>query len=153
MDDMGRFQVTKALSEHLGSEVAEAIMVMLPPMHWDELATKNDLAVLGHELRAEMAELRGELRADMAELRGELRADMAKLRGELRSEMAALRQELHSEMATLRRELSGEMATGRVELGGFRAEMAQAMRQQLLWFATIVAGVNSIFVFAGRLVS
>ena len=113
--EVGRLRVAQALGEHLGTDIAEAIMVMLPPMRWDELATKADVEGLRHEI----AETRTELGDN---LRLEVRADIAELRGELRTEIA-----------------------------GLRADIANGMRQQLLWFATIVAAVNSTFVFAARL--
>ncbi len=49
-------------------EVAEALMELLPPVGWGDLATKRDLDHLG-------AELRNEFRADLSEgLRGVERA-------------------------------------------------------------------------------
>ena len=146
--EVGRLRVAQALGEHLGTDIAEAIMVMLPPMRWDELATKADVEGLRHEIaetRTELGDnLRLEVRADIAELRGELRTEITDLRSELRTDMAELRGELRTEMAELRGEL-------RTEIAGLRADIANGMRQQLLWFATIVAAVNSTFVFAARL--
>ena len=43
------------------------------------LATKEDLRVLGAELRGELAELRSELRGEIADLRGDMRG----MRGEI----------------------------------------------------------------------
>ncbi|HEU5085071.1 MAG TPA: hypothetical protein VFU14_17145 [Acidimicrobiales bacterium] len=48
------------------------------------LATKDDIALLGAGLRAEMAELRADLKTEVAELRTELRTEMAELRIEAR---------------------------------------------------------------------
>lgn len=58
-------------------------MSSLPP-HPDQLATKDDLAILGGGLRTEMADLRTELRTEMAHFRTELRVEMAGLRVEMR---------------------------------------------------------------------
>jgi hypothetical protein len=87
-------------------EMVHAIMESMPPVEWAELATKSDLALLGRELRGEMAELRGE----MGELRGEMRGDMSGVRGEmagLRGEMS----ELRGEMSALRGDLSADLAS------------------------------------------
>jgi hypothetical protein len=72
------------------SERFAQLMIKALPQDPERLATKDDLAVLGSELRAEMSDLRGDLRAEMADLRGDLRAEMAQLRGELKTEMQDL---------------------------------------------------------------
>ncbi len=45
---------------------AEIAMEAMPPVDYDRLATKDDLAALSQELRGSMAELRGELKSDLA---------------------------------------------------------------------------------------
>jgi hypothetical protein len=58
-------------------------MIKALPPDPQRLATKDDLAVLGSELRAEMADLRTEVRTGLAELR----VEMAELRTEFKTEM------------------------------------------------------------------
>lgn len=58
-------------------------MIKALPPDPQRLATKDDLAVLGSELRAEMADLRTELRTGLADLR----VEMAELRTEFKTEM------------------------------------------------------------------
>jgi hypothetical protein len=55
-----------------GEDTAQTLMDLLPPDPM-ALATKSDLAVLGSELRVEMADLRSET----AKLGGDLRSEMA----------------------------------------------------------------------------
>jgi predicted nucleic acid-binding Zn-ribbon protein len=58
----------------------------------ESLATKNDLAALRAELKAEMEGLRAELRTEMESLRSDfraLRADFSTLRAEMKADMAA----------------------------------------------------------------
>ncbi len=76
------------------SERFAQLMIKALPSDPDRLATKDDVAVVGSELRTEMADLRGDLRSEMAHLRGDLRSEMADLRTELRTGMAELRTEM-----------------------------------------------------------
>ena len=66
-------------------------MIKALPPDPQRLATKDDLAVLGSELRAEMADLRGDLRVEMAQLRTELKVKMQDLTsGQTRTMMLGL---------------------------------------------------------------
>ena len=68
-DEATRLHLYEQARASWGVEAADALMHALP---WDpdQGATKTDLALVGAELRGDMAELRGE----MAELRGEMQA-------------------------------------------------------------------------------
>lgn len=44
-------------------------MSLLPPVGWADVATKDDLRMLGLEIRAEVTELRTELRDGIADVR------------------------------------------------------------------------------------
>ena len=98
-NDDDRRELFDLLESGLGSRTAALLMAHLPPIGWEHLATKSDLASLRSELRGEMAELRGELKGEMAELRGE----MAELLGEMvhtRGEMVNMRGELIGRIAS-----------------------------------------------------
>lgn len=57
----------------------------------DTLATKQDLSMLGHELRHEMAQMGSDLRREMAEMRSDLRTEIhAASLGNLRHLYAAI---------------------------------------------------------------
>ena len=86
--DDDRRELFDLLEAGLGSRGAALLMAHLPPVGWEDLATRQDLALV----RGEMAELRSELKGDMAELRGdmaELRGEMTNLRGELLARIAS----------------------------------------------------------------
>jgi hypothetical protein len=67
------------LEEVHGTRVAEAMMEVLAPLPWTEVATRADLERLSTELRGEISQLRAELRGEMAELRGEMRGMLPRL--------------------------------------------------------------------------
>ena len=52
-------------------------MELLPPVGWNDIATRADVQATATLLRGEMAQLRAEQRADMVELRSEVRQDLA----------------------------------------------------------------------------
>jgi hypothetical protein len=54
VDERERHRLYRKLEEVIGSEEAGILMAHLPPTTYGELATKEDLARLGDQLRAEM---------------------------------------------------------------------------------------------------
>jgi hypothetical protein len=83
IDENTRLDLRQWFETNMGERLARAVMEAMPPIDYDQLATKTDVELLGRELRAEMGQLRAELRAEMGELRAELRAEMGELRAEL----------------------------------------------------------------------
>lgn len=61
VDEETRRWVCEAFEGSYGAEVADSIMQLLPPAGVPELATKQDVASLGRELRAEMGALEARL--------------------------------------------------------------------------------------------
>ncbi len=85
MTEAERLEFYELAKRQVGDRFAE-LMIKAVPADPERLATKDDLAVLGADLRTEMAELRADLRTEMADLRTE----MADLRTELKTEMRDL---------------------------------------------------------------
>ena len=82
IDKNTRLDLRQAFEQLIGPDLAHAAMEAMPPLDYNQFATRTDLDNLGTSVRGGMAELRGEiagLRGDMAELRGELKADIATL--------------------------------------------------------------------------
>jgi len=102
IDEKTRLDLRNKFEELIGPRLAHATMEAMPPLDYDQLATKTDVANLGIELRSEITELRG----DTARIEGSLRGEMAELRGELRGEIV----ELRGDMARIEGSLRGEMA-------------------------------------------
>lgn len=149
VDDRQRLQLHRRLETVLGTDEAETLMAHLPPVTWDEVATRTDVheaqALTRAELRTEMAGLRAELHTEMADLRTELHTEMAALRTELRAEMAELGTELRLEMAELRTEL-------RVGLTAVRTEIGAAAVTQLRWALGFFVGWSALMLAAIRFI-
>lgn len=135
VDDRSRLELHRRLSEMIGAEGADTLMAHLPPVTWQDVATRQDLRALGADLRTEMADLRTDLRTEMAELRTE----MADLRGEVRTEIAGLRGEFRTELVALRGDLAaqGSMLQSRID---------QAITQQTWRLATFVGAWGALLV-------
>lgn len=90
VDDRSRLELHRRLSEMIGAEGADTLMAHLPPVTWQDVATRQDLRALGADLRTEMADLRGEVRTEIAGLRGEFRTELVALRGDLAAQGSML---------------------------------------------------------------
>ena len=67
VDDRTRLNLHRKLEAALGREEADTLMAHLPPVTWNEVATKDDLDTLRATLRSDMRTLSAELRADFTE--------------------------------------------------------------------------------------
>ena len=67
MTEAERHELYELAKHHVNDRFAELMISALPPDP-SRLATKDDLAVLGAHLRAEMAELKESLRVEMRDL-------------------------------------------------------------------------------------
>jgi ribosomal protein L29 len=122
--DRSRMELHRRLSEVIGDEGADTLMAHLPPVTWQDVATKQDVGSLGSNLRAEMADLRTELKTEMADLRTDLKTEMA----DLRTDLTGLR---------------GELATSGTRL---EARIDQAITQQTWRLATFVGAWGALLV-------
>lgn len=76
IDEQQRLHLYEQAREAFGEPAAGTLMQAIP-RDPDKLATKDDVAVQGAELRTEIADLRTELRTGLADLRGEIKATAA----------------------------------------------------------------------------
>ena len=125
VDELSRNRLAQRAVEVFGEAEAATLMDHLPVGGVSNLATKDDLRILGAELRLEMSELRAELRGEMSEVR----ADFGTLRGEFG--------ELKGEFGTLR----GEFGTLQGEFGKLRADIEERLNRQTITLITTMTGV------------
>jgi hypothetical protein len=88
-----RLTLRTSLVAAIGEPATDVLMEAMPPIDYDNLATKADLNVLRTDMDARFAMVDARFVALSAELRGEmtgLRGEMATLGGDLRTEMASL---------------------------------------------------------------
>ena len=66
-DDRHRLNLYQKLEATLGTEEADTLMAHLPPVTWNQLASKSDLEQVRTSLSAEMSVGFANLRADMVD--------------------------------------------------------------------------------------
>ena len=72
VDDRTRLNLHRKLDAVLGREEADTLMAHLPPVTWNDVATKEDVRTEITVLRSEMHVGFAELRTEMAGLRTEI---------------------------------------------------------------------------------
>ena len=118
IDEAARHELYTRLEELLGQQPTSTLMSLLPPVGWADVATKDDLRMLGLDLRAEI----GEVRTELAEVRTELRGEIWAVRTEMRAELSAVR----------------------TELAGFRADVADGHRRLALTLVGAMVSISGI---------
>ena len=77
MTNTERATLYSALADAIGEQDAETLMEQFPPSGWDQVATKDDLRVLGAGFTAALAETNAAMKAGFAEAAKE-RAEIVK---------------------------------------------------------------------------
>jgi hypothetical protein len=127
VDDRTRLDLHRKLEAELGPEEANTLMAHLPPVTWNEVATKGDVTSLATTVRGDMETLG-------TTLRGEMQVMATTVRGEMQVMATTLRSEMHVGFADL------------------RTEIADGITRQIKWMVTFAAAWSSLLVAAVRLI-
>lgn len=103
-----RLALLSRLTEAIGADAARTIMESLPPMRWDQLATKDDLKALEERLVNKFGGEFNKVYGEFAKFRGEMNGEFAKVDGEfanLRGEIKDLRGSISLEISKQTRTL------------------------------------------------
>jgi hypothetical protein len=76
--------IVKKFTQHGFTEEHAELIVDAINDQSDQLATKNDLAMLKTEIKGNINELKAELKADITEVKAELKADISLLKEEMK---------------------------------------------------------------------
>ena len=72
IDEASRHQLHRDLERSLGSASATALMELLPPVGWADVATKRDLDMVRVEFKGELDAMEGRLRQEIGVLDGRI---------------------------------------------------------------------------------
>ncbi|MXW61823.1 MAG: hypothetical protein F4Y27_10940 [Acidimicrobiaceae bacterium] len=92
-----RLALLRRLTEAIGADAARTIMESLPPMQWDQLATKDDLKALEERL---VNKFGGEFNKVYGEI-GKLNGEFANVRGEIKDLRGSISLEISKQTRTL----------------------------------------------------
>ena len=143
-----RLALLSRLTETLGADAARTLMESLPPTHWDQIATKDDLRALEerlvhkftgeiHKVTGEMHKITGEMHkftSGLAEINGRVDGEFGKVYGELanvRGEIREVRGEIKELRGSISLEISKQTRTLVFMLCGFAVTV---------WISLLVVG-------------
>ena len=96
-----RLTLLSRLTEAIGADAARTIMESLPPMQWDQLATKDDLKALEERLVARFNGEFAKINGEFAKIYGEMSGEFAKVRGEIKDLRGSISLEISKQTRTL----------------------------------------------------
>lgn len=136
----------------MSDDSAAVLMRLLPPVGWNDFATKQDLETLGKFMQLgfnnSLLELRNELRKEFVDetgiLRNSMHGEFADLRKEMRSEFSAVRSEMNTEFAAVRSELHHEIDGLRKEMNAGFLDLRKEMNHQTHRMFMAMLGINTL---------
>ena len=136
----------------MSDDSAAVLMRLLPPVGWNDFATKQDLETLGKFMQLgfnnSLLELRNELRKEFVDetgiLRNSMHGEFADLRKEMRSEFSAVRSEMNTEFAAVRSELHHEIDGLRKEMNTGFLDLRKEMNHQTHRMFRAMLGINTL---------
>ena len=136
----------------MSDDSAAVLMRLLPPVGWNDFATKQDLETLGNFMQLgfnnSLLELRNELRKEFVDetgiLRNSMHGEFVDLRKEMRSEFSAVRSEMNTEFAAVRSELRYEIDGLRKEMNTGFLDLRKEMNHQTHRMFMAMLGINTL---------
>ena len=128
MTETQRTTLYNQLTNTIGQEAARTLMEQLPPMGWDQVATKEDVKASGKMFLGELKETEGRLMIQIA--------DSESRQGARIDETNSRIDETNSRIDETNRELSELKDEVR---NGF-ADLKLALAKQIRWVAAVIAG-------------
>ena len=136
----------------MSDDSAAVLMRLLPPVGWNDFATKQDLEVLGEFMQLgfnnSMLEMRNEMRKEFVDETGILRKEMYRefvsLQKEMHTEFAAVRNEMHTESAAVRSEMHTEFAAVRSEMQAGFLDLHKELNHQTHRVFMGMLGINTL---------
>ncbi len=117
-----RLALLSRLTETLGADAARTLMESLPPTHWDQIATKDDLRALEERLvqkfTSEVNKVKGEIhevKSGLSEINGRVDGEFGRIDGKF----ANLKGELKELRGSISLEISKQTRTLVLMLCGF----------------------------------
>jgi hypothetical protein len=116
VSEIERRQLHKEVENIMSDDSAAVLMRLLPPVSWNDFATKQDLETLGNFMQLSfnnsMLELRNEMRKEFVDetgiLRNGMQDEVASLRKEMYTEFSAMRSEMNTGFLDLRKEMNNQ---------------------------------------------
>jgi len=111
-----RLALLSRLTETLGADAARTLMESLPPTHWDQIATKDDLRALEERLVQKFTSEVNKVKSGLAELSGRVDGEFGRIDGKfasVRGEISEVRgevRELRGDIKELRGSISLEIS-------------------------------------------
>ena len=136
----------------MSDDSAAVLMRLLPPVGWNDFATKQDLEVLGEFMQLgfnnSMLEMRNEMRKEFVDETGVLRKEMyrefASLQKEMHTEFAAVRNEMHTEFVAVRSEMHTEFVAVRKETQAGFLDLHKELNHQTHRVFMGMLGINTL---------
>jgi len=136
----------------MSDDSAAVLMRLLPPVGWNDFATKQDLETLGNFMQLSfnnsLLELRNEMRKEFVDetgiLRNGMHGEFADLRKEMYTEFSAMRSEMNTEFAAVRSELHYEIDVLRKEMNAGFLDLRKEMNHQTHRMFMAMLGINTL---------
>ena len=144
-----RLALLNRLTETLGADAARTLMESLPPTHWDQIATKDDLRALEerlvHKFTSEMHKFTSEMHkftGEFAKINGRVDGEFGKVYGELANVRGEIK-EVRGEVKEVRgevKEVGGEVRELRGEIKEFRGSISLEISKQTRTLVFMLCG-------------